>query len=358
MTGRSSSDPELIDVRREEELDLTLLEPWLRAHLPRTDGALSLRQFGGGHANLTYLVRFGDHEYVLRRPPLGPIAPSSHDMQREHRVLKQLGPVFPLAPTSFAVCNDTDVLGVHFHVLERRFGIVIREAFPDRVLRDPACARRLGEMIIDTLADLHRVEPDAVELADLGRPDGFVTRQLSGWTGRWLAAKDRELPSVERLIVWLQGHLPTTQATTLLHNDYKLDNILVADPDPSTAVAVLDWDMCTRGDPLMDLGYLLNTWREAGDDTAWGGLTEVSPYAAGYPTRHDAIERYARRTGFDVSQAHWYHIFGTFKLIVILQQIYIRFLRSQTQDTRFARLGEQVEGLARKGVALVESVPT
>ncbi len=353
MASLPPSDPALIEVRHDEQLDLTHLEPWLRTHLPHTEGPLSVRQFGGGRANLTYLIRFGAHEYVLRRPPLGPIAPTSHDMQREHRVLKQLGTAFPLAPTSFALCGDPAVLGVDFHVMERRHGIVIRGELPTIVQQDPAIARRLGEMIIDALADLHRVSPETVGLGTLGHPDGFVTRQLSGWTKRWHAAKDRDLVSVDRVGAWLHAHLPATHATTLLHNDYKLDNILVEVDDPATAVAVLDWDMCTRGDPLMDLGYLLNTWVEAADDPTWSGLAGMSSHAPGFPTRQAAVERYARRTGFDVSQAQWYHIFGIFKLIVILQQIYIRFLRNQTQDRRFMTLGRQVEGLAEKGVTLL-----
>ena len=353
MPSPPPANPELIEVRHDERLDLSRLEPWLRTHLPHTEGPLSVRQFGGGRANLTYLVQFGAQEYVLRRPPLGPIAPTSHDMQREYRVLKRLGTAFPLAPTSFTMCDEPAVISVDFHVMERRHGVVIRGELPETVQRDPATARRLGEMIIDALADLHHVSPDEVGLANLGHPDGFVTRQLSGWTKRWHAAKDRDLASVDRVGAWLRAHLPVTYATTLLHNDYKLDNILVEVEDPATAVAVLDWDMCTRGDPLMDLGYLLNTWVEAGDDPAWSGLTGMSRHAAGFPTRHDAVERYARRTGFDVSQAHWYHIFGIFKLIVILQQIYIRFLRNQTQDRRFATLGGQIGGLAEKGVALL-----
>ena len=353
MASLPPSDPALIEVRHDERLDLTHLEPWLRTHLPHTAGPLSVRQFGGGRANLTCLIRFGAHEYVLRRPPLGPIAPTSHDMQREHRVLKQLGTAFPLAPTSFALCDDPAVLGVDFHVMERRHGIVICGELPTIVQQDPAIARRLGEMIIDALADLHRVSPETVGLGTLGHPDGFVTRQLSGWTKRWHAAKDRYLVSVDRVGAWLHAHLPATHATTLLHNDYKLDNILVEVDDPATAVAVLDWDMCTRGDPLMDLGYLLNTWVEAADDPTWSGLAGMSSHAPGFPTRHAAVERYSRRTGFDVSQAQWYHIFGIFKLIVILQQIYIRFLRNQTQDRRFMTLGRQVDGLAEKGVSLL-----
>ena len=347
--------PELIDVRPEETLDLARLEPWLRTHLASTDGALTVRQFPGGHANLTYLLRFGETEYVLRRPPLGPLAPTSHDMTREHRVLARLGKLFPLAPTSFALCQDESIIGVDFHVIERRRGFVIRSALPVGLHVDPSTVRRLSEMIVDTLADLHAVDPTRVGLADLGRPVGFVARQLSGWSARWHAAKDRERPSVDRLISWLHEQMPASPATSLLHNDYKLDNILLDPSDPATATAVLDWDMCTRGDPLMDLGYLLNVWIEAGDPPAWREHAVMPSYEDGFMNRRDVVERYAERTGFDVGAALWYYAFGAFKLMVILQQIYIRYLRGQTRDPRFADLGRRVDGLADKGVAIAIS---
>ena len=345
-------DPELIDVRREETLDLTRLEPWLRIHLPSADGALTVRQFPGGHANLTYLLKFGETEYVLRRPPLGPVAPTSHDMAREHRVLARLGEVFPLAPTSFALCQERSIIGVDFHVVERRQGFVIRSALPARLQSDPPTVRRLSEMIVDTLADLHTVDPRRVGLADLGHPVGFVTRQLSGWSARWHAAKDRERSSVDRLISWLHEQMPASPVTSLLHNDYKLDNILLDSRDSATATAVLDWDMCTRGDPLMDLGYLLNVWIEPDDPPAWRENTAMPSYEDGFMTRRDVVERYAERTGFDVGGAFWYYAFGVFKLMVILQQIYIRFLRGQTTDPRFADLGRRVDSLADKGLAI------
>ena len=345
-------DPELIDVRLEETLTLERLEPWLREHLPSTDGALSVRQFGGGHANLTYLVAFGDTEYVLRRPPLGPIAPTSHDMAREHRVLAQLGEAFPLAPTSFALCRDESIIGVDFHVMERRQGRVIRTDLPASLIGDTANLRRLSEMVVDTIAALHAVDPGRVGLSDLGRPDGFVARQLAGWSKRWHAAKDRELPAVDRLISWLNEQIPCSDATTLLHNDYKLDNILVDTHDPATATAVLDWDMCTQGDPLMDLGYLLNVWVEPGDPPSWRETTAMPSHVDGFMTRREVVERYADQTGFDVGGARWYYAFGVFKLIVILQQIYIRYLRGQTQDPRFADLGRRIEAFADKGVVI------
>ncbi len=352
MAAHPPRASELIDIRPDERLDLSRLEPWLRARLPAVPGALTISQFGGGHANLTYLVRFGDRECVLRRPPLGPVAPTAHDMRREHRVLARLGTCYPLAPTSYALCDDPAVIGADFHVMERRHGFVIRRQLPPDVAGDPILARRLGEMLADSLAALHRVDPRAVGLDGLGRPDGYVTRQLAGWTARW-AATGRELPAMDRIAVWLRAGLPPQQAATLVHNDYQIENILVDAADPATAVAVLDWDMCTRGDPLMDLGYLLNCWSDPDDDPAWRGVSPTPGRAPGLPTRRELVERYARSAGFDVEHAHWYHVFGVFKLAVVLEQIHVRFRRGQTRDTRFATLGERVQRLAAKGLALL-----
>ncbi len=345
-------DPEAIAVRPGEEIDGARLEPWLRERLPDAPRPFQIKQFGGGHANLTYLVRFGDVEYVLRRPPLGRVAPTSHDMRREHRVLSRLGAAFPLAPRSLLFCADHSLLGAEFHLMERRHGFVIRTDLPERFRGRPALNRRIGEMIVDTLADLHKVDPASVGLGDLGQPDGYVERQLQRWTERWHAAKDRRLDAVERLIGWLASDVPRAQAVTLLHNDYKLDNILVGSLDPAVPAAVLDWDMCTRGDPLMDLGYLLNFWIEAGDDPEWIEAASMPTYREGFSSREDVIQRYARATGLNVDRVGWYRVFGVFKLIVIVQQIYIRFLRGQTQDRRFAGFGRRVEQLAEKGVAL------
>lgn len=242
MADRPARASELIDVRPDEQLDLRRLEPWLRAHLPAARGALTVGQFGGGHANLTYLLRIGGREYVLRRPPLGPVAPTAHDMRREHRVLARLGARYPLAPASYALCDDPAVIGTDFHVLEHRRGFVIRRRLPPDVAGDPALAERLGAMVVDGLAALHRVDPRAVGLDDLGRPDGYAPRQLAAWTARW-AATGRVLPAIDRIAGWLRDDMPRQQAATLLHNDYQIENVLVDAADPATAVAVLDWDM-------------------------------------------------------------------------------------------------------------------
>jgi len=350
MSGETA---ELIAPRAGEELDATRLEPYLREHLPGAEGAFALRQFGGGHANLTYELRFGPREFVLRRPPLGPIAPSAHDMRREHRVLATLPDVYPWAPRSYLYCGDAAIIGAEFHVMERRHGIVIRSDPPEAVKRDPRLARRIGEMLVDTLAALHTADPAAAGLGDLGRPEGYVARQLEGWTKRWHAAKDQDLPRMDEMAAWLSRHLPEPQTASLLHNDFKLDNMIVDKDDPGRAVAVLDWDMCTRGDPLMDLGYMLNYWSEAGDDLAWRQAAFMPTWNPGFLTRAEAVERYAKKTGFSLEEVRWYHVFGVFKLTGVIQQIYIRYLRGQTSDSRFAAFGRRVATLAEKGSALI-----
>jgi len=351
MTSKMD-DPELIAVRPDERLDVERLEPYLREHLPQTDGPFALGQFGGGHANLTYLIRFGETEYVLRRPPLGPIAPSAHDMKREHHVLSALYKRFPLAPRSFLLCTDPAIVGAEFQVMERRNGIVIRRAMPPQ-FNDPATCRRVGEMLVDRLAEFHAVEPSSVGLGDWGKPEGFIARQCEGWIKRWHVAKDRDYDYAEPFIAWLRANLPNAGDVTLVHNDYKLDNVLVASDDPARMVAILDWDMCTRGDPLVDLGYLLDYWTQAGDDPSWASVAAMPTREPGFPTRAQAAQRYAAITGRDVSDLHWYVMLNLFRTIVILAQIYIRYLGGQTQDTRFANFGERIAGLFEKARAMV-----
>ena len=347
-----ADDPELIEIRPDEQLDTTRLEPYLRAHLPRAEGRFALGQFGGGHANLTYLVRFGDDEYVLRRPPLGPVAPSAHDMRREHRVLSVLHAAYPLAPRSFLLCTDPEVIGADFQVMERRHGFAIRHVVPPE-FEDPETCRRIGEMVVANLAALHAVDPAAVGLGELGKPEGYVQRQVEGWIGRWDAAKDRDYPYADDLVAWLRAKLPRSSAVTILHNDYKLDNLLLERTDPARAVAVLDWDMCTRGDPLMDLGYLLNYWVEAGDDPAWIEAVGTPTWRAGFPRRAEIAERYAQLTGFDLAELHWYVVENLFRALVILAQIYIRYLKGQTKDPRFASFGHRVEAMLARAHELV-----
>jgi aminoglycoside phosphotransferase (APT) family kinase protein len=347
------ADPEVIAIRPEEWIAVERLEPYLRERLHEPKAPFDIAQFGGGHANLTYLLRFGEREYVLRRPPLGPVAERAHDMRREYRVLSRLYRAFTLAPRAYVLCTDHGIIGADFVVEERKMGIAIRRDLPEAFQSDSLFCQRMGEMLVDTLAALHGVDAASVDLGDLGRPDNYVQRQLMGWLERWEAAKTAKSVPTETLGAWLSQHRPVSPAATLVHNDFKLDNLLLDARDPATPTAVLDWDMCTLGDPLMDLGYLLTLWPEAGDPAMWR-LWGMPTWRDGFPTRAQAIERYAQKTGFDVSAIEWYRVFNVFRFAVILQQIYQRFERGQTHDQRFASFGEQANTLVLAASALTE----
>jgi aminoglycoside phosphotransferase (APT) family kinase protein len=347
----SELQPELIDVRPDERFDEAKVADYLRGRLEGAEGPLTVRQFGGGHANLTYLLRFGEGEgaveYVLRRPPLGPVAATSHDMSREYRALSKLWRGFPPAPRAYLYCEDATIIGADFLVMERRNGIVVRGLVPPEFGggKDPVANRKLSEVLIDTLVDFHAVEPKSVGLEKLGKPQGFLERQVSGWTGRYERAKLEAAPVADEVARWLADNLPESPPATLVHNDWRLDNMAVAPDDPGRCVAVYDWDMCTLGDPFCDLGTLLGLWGDPG-----AGLSAGSPMptqSEGFMTRQRAVERYAERAGRDAELIPYYVVFGAFKMAVVLQQIHVRFHRGQTQDQRFAGLGEAAANLFR-----------
>jgi aminoglycoside phosphotransferase (APT) family kinase protein len=337
---------DVIPVRDEEDFDRTRLAEYLRGRLEGSDTTLDVLQFGGGHANLTYLLRFGPREYVLRRPPLGPVAPTSHDMSREYRVLSVLYRAYPPAPRAFLYCDDPGIIGAPFFVMERRSGIVVRWAIPPEFGggEDPAVNRQISEALIDSLADLHEVDYARVGLGDLGKPEGFLRRQVDGWAGRYTRAKTKDLAVVTEVIQWLSERLPPSPAATLVHNDWRLDNIMLKANDPGKVEAVFDWDMCTVGDPLADLGTLMASWAEAGEDFV-GVAGRMPSTVRGFLTRHEATERYGRRRGVDVGRVPYYQVFGLFKLGVVLQQIYYRYHVGQTTDERFQQLDQLAEML-------------
>ncbi len=350
----SERDADTIEVRPEERIDTTRLEPYLHEHLEGAHGPLTVRQFGGGHANLTYLIRFGEREWVLRRPPLGPVAPGAHDMRREHRVLSTLHAGYPLAPQAYLLCTDHSVVGADFFVMERRHGIAFRRDIPAPWRDRPDVLRGVGESLVDNLARLHAVDPASVGLGELGRPDGYIERQVYGWIERWHNALTPDVGAAEPFTGWLRQTVPTARRTALLHNDYKLDNTLLDPANPARTVAVLDWDMSTRGEPLMDFGELLCLWGEKGD----GGESlhgRMPTWHAGFMTRREAAERYARTSGADVSDLHWYVVFNVFRFAVILQQIYIRFTRGQTHDERFRDMGAAVNAITERGLTMIDS---
>ncbi|MDX2166688.1 MAG: phosphotransferase family protein [Deltaproteobacteria bacterium] len=345
--------PETIPIRADEDFDHARLAEYLRGRLPGADGAPRIVQFGGGHANLTYLLTYGAQEFVLRRPPLGPVAPGAHDMGREYRVLSVLYAAYPLAPRAFLFCDDPAVLGAPFFVMERRRGTVVRQQIPPEFGggADTTANRRMSEALIDALADLHQVEPQRVGLQALGRPEGFLRRQVDGWAQRYERARTGELPLVAVLVDWLRAEMPASPPATLLHNDWRLDNIMLASDDPGRCVAVFDWDMCTLGDPLADLGTLLAAWRQAGEDVGAMTAGTMPSHVPGFLTRAEAVARYAARRGIDAATVPYYYVFGLFKVAVVLQQIYHRYHVGQTRDARFAHFDGVVAALLERADA-------
>ena len=338
---------ETIAVRGDERFDEARLAHYLRGRLPGSEQPLKIRQFGGGAANLTYLLDYGAHEYVLRRPPLGPVAHSAHDMRREYDVLSVLYREFPFAPRAFLFCDDPNVMGAPFFVMERRNGVVVRKTMPGEFANVPDAARRMSTALIDALVDFHNVDFAALGLSNLGRPEGFVQRQIEGWYKRWQDAKPEDSADMDAVSAWLREHVPATSSVSLVHNDYKLDNAMLAQDDPGRIVAIFDWDMCTLGDPLSDLGALLTYWSEPNDPPAFQAAAMMPTGVPGFLTRAELVNRYAEKSGRSVKDINFYHALGLFRLTVIIAQIYIRFVRGQTQDTRFAAFGPMIPIMAR-----------
>jgi aminoglycoside phosphotransferase (APT) family kinase protein len=339
-------DHDTIPVREGEAPDAGALAAYLREHLPQVpDAALQVRQFPSGASNLTYLVRAGGWEAVLRRPPLGPVPPKAHDMPREAEILRRLHPVFPLAPEPYLVCDDPAVLGAPFYLMERRRGVVLDQAVPPELAGVPELGRRVAEGMVDTLVRLHAVDPRAAGLEALGRPEGFLERQAAGWIGRWEQAATEPIAQVEPLGRWLAANVPASPAATLIHNDFKLNNLLLDPGDPGRVTAVLDWEMATVGDPLFDLGVSLGYWVEAADPAPLRDLLPTVTVLPGFPPRAELVRRYAERSGRDVGSLDWYLTFAYFKLAVIVQQIHARWVRGQTRDPRFASFGERARTL-------------
>jgi aminoglycoside phosphotransferase (APT) family kinase protein len=351
-------------VRPGEELNSAALADYLRERLPGGATSVEIEQFPHGHSNLVYLVRAAGREYVLRRPPLGPVAPKAHDMAREYRVLDAVHPHFPEAPQVFLLCEDPSVIGSTFFLMERRHGVVIRDTIPRELAANPDYPRQVSEAFIDCLVRLHSIDvshPGDVSqpaLSSLGKPEGFVARQVRGWAERWNRAKTEEIPDMDKVVKWLHDALPPSVDATLVHNDYKLDNVMLR-PEGDRVEAVLDWEMTTIGDPLADLGLTMCYWTwanvaaEGDPHPATPGLT-AQP---GWYTRDQFLQRYAERTGRDLTHIRYHEVLGIFKLAVILQQIFYRFHRGQTLDERFRTFDRRVSGLIRLAASLIGKEP-
>ena len=349
MTPPAHDEPR--PVRAGEELPLDRLEAFLRTVRPGLAGPLTVEQFPGGYSNLTYLVRSGDREWVLRRPPVGAAVRGGHDMLREHRLLARLAPVYAKAPRPVAACEDVSVLGAPFYLMERVRGVILRRHRP---VETPVDVAALSASLVDTLCELHAVDVDGAGLGDLGKPQGYAARQVRGWTERWNASRTGEVPAVERAARWLDEQAWPDARPALVHNDFKYDNVVLDPADLSRVVAVLDWEMATVGDPLLDLGTSLAYWVDADDAPAWreGALIDLTS-RPGSLTRAQVAERWARVLGREQDGLVAAYVFGLFKVAVIAQQIYARFQRGLTQDPRFGRLGDVVAACGETAEAAI-----
>jgi aminoglycoside phosphotransferase (APT) family kinase protein len=343
-------------VRESEQLAWESLDEFVRPRLAEIlkedfDSSFEVEQFSGGHSNLTYLLRYGSREFVLRRPPFGPVAPKAHDMAREYRLLAAINPVFDLAPCPFLLCEDMSVIGSVFYLMERKRGVVIRREEPSQM--QIQTRKILSEAMIDTLARLHAIDIETEELKTLGQPVGFVRRQVQGWTKRWHGSKTSELNEMEELASWLEKNLPPeTEKHSIVHGDYKLDNVMF-DENLSRVIAIFDWEMTALGDPLVDVGILLAYWVHVCALAQQSDSIPCVTNREGYFTREQLIERYANKTDFDVSCILFYEVFAVFKLAVVLQQIFYRFHKGQTDDPRFAHLDNHVTALANLATQLL-----
>lgn len=341
------------DIREGEQLDTTVVDQWIRERVPALTGNMRIGQFPGGASNLTYWIGYDNRDFILRRPPFGTKAKSAHDMGREFKVMSALKPLFSRVPEMVAFCDDPAVMGCDFYLMERMVGIIPRANLPRDLSLTPGQTRRMSEAAIDTLADLHSVAWQDTPLAGLGKGEGYVKRQIDGWNQRYIAARTDNVPDGERVMQWLADHQPSQSGVCVIHNDFRMDNLVFSADDPTQVIGVLDWEMATLGDPLMDLGNSLAYWVQA-DDPAWMQAMRHQPtHLPGMLTRDEVVAHYCARTGRTAGDLTFHRVYGFFRLAVILQQIYYRYHHGQTRDERFAPFHRFVTSLESQAHDLI-----
>jgi aminoglycoside phosphotransferase (APT) family kinase protein len=342
-------------VRPGEEIDLATLNQYLTTAKEFEKQVTEIRQFPGGYSNLTYFLKTEDNqEYVLRRPPFGAEhIKGGHDMEREYRVLTMIQSAgFRKIPKPMLLCDELEIMGCPFYIMERVQGVILRAQTAPKLRLSAEQLRATSQALVDNLADLHALDIAATGLVQIGKPEGYIRRQVEGWYKRYLAAQTNDLPVMEQLYQWLVDSMPAENAPTLIHNDYKYDNVVLNPTNLSEIRAVLDWEMCTVGDPLMDVGTALSYWAEAGD-----GAFERSfnlTWLPGNLTRQKFADRYAEKSGRDVSNMLYYYVFGLFKNTIVIQQIYARWRKGLTKDERFAGLLYGIQSLSATAAKAVE----
>lgn len=340
------------DIRPGEELNLQKLKNYLSEHLDGFSGEIEVTQFPSGFSNLTYLIKTGEREYVLRRPPFGANIKGGHDMSREFRVLSALDQVYSKAPKAVLFCQDHEVMGADFYLMERVKGVILRGRPPKDVELKPELMRSISETTVDHLAELHQIDLKASGLSDFGRPEGYTERQVEGWIGRYYNAETDTIPQMDEAAEWMKLNIPEQQYVSLIHNDYKYDNLILNPEKLDEIIAVLDWEMATIGNPLMDMGTSLAYWAQASDSDVLKPFSLT--WLPGNYSRAEFVERYAEKTGFDLKDQLFYYVFGTFKIGVIIQQIYARYKKGLTKDPRFANLIYAVKACGENAVRALE----
>ena len=324
-------------VRNGEELDVAAVDAWLKRQLPGLQGMPEVTQYAGGASNWTYRVRYDNDDLILRRPPAGTKAKSAHDMGREFRLQQALKPVFPLVPAMRAYCDDESVIGAEFYVMERLAGIIPRKNLPRGLDLPPERVRQLCLNMLDTLVALHQVDHRAAGLEGLGKGAGYAQRQIEGWSRRYADARTWNVPRGKKIMRWLAANLPAQERICITHNDFRFDNLVLDPTDPTRIVGVLDWELATLGDPLMDLGNMLAYWVQADDDFLMQATRRQPTHLPGMLTRREVIERYCDRMGFDPKDTTFHEVYGLFRLSAIAQQIYYRYHHGQTRNPAFKR---------------------
>lgn len=354
MSEQNKTLDEPATIRAGEELDAARVQAFITSSFPEITGEITVRQFPGGFSNLTYLVKIGERELILRRPPFGKKAKTAHDMAREYRVLSSLKPVFSCCPEPLVYSEDESIIGAPFYLMERIRGIILRKNLPPEISYTAEQARTLSENLVSVLCRLHSIDYEQAGLGDLGKAQGYVARQVEGWSRRYVDAKTDDAPGFETVIRWLQDKMPPdSPVAAIVHNDYRFDNVVLSQADPTEIIGVLDWEMTTIGDPLMDLGSSLAYWIEKDDPPGLQAIRMMPTNLDGMLTRDEQVSLYAEKMGIKIDNYDFYYTFGLFRLAAIAQQIYYRYYHGQTKDERFKSLIGAVKVLEQTAMQVI-----
>lgn len=321
--------------RAEDVLDVNAVSAFVKSHYPNAHGALDIKQFPGGASNLTYQLNFDNVSLILRTSPKGTKAKGAHDMAREFRIMERLKPSYHYVPEMIALCSDESVIGREFYVMEKISGIIPRANLPKELILSETEVNTLCKNVIDTLIELHKVDIQSTGLHELGKGIGYCQRQVDGWSERYKKAKTWNVPSCNYVIDYLKANVPQQEKTCFIHNDFRFDNVVLDEHNPTKVIGVLDWEMATIGDPMMDLGNSLAYWVQADDDFVAKQTRRQPTHLKGMFTRKEVIQYYCDQMGFDAKDFTFYEVYGLFRLAVIMQQIYFRYHHKQTTNKAF-----------------------